>query len=164
MSFPTSNTGCMAQQLRYIQFSQLAIRNRLTSLVSEMRKVYKRRMEELEGQTPNSSDGWRNAHPTPMQQSTEWKENPQHGSFSGLNLMHLGRHVVPPEELRTKHRFHMAFGIILKYYSQGLKPLGSTLSLSFQPSNPQSLTQVFWKFSPPSLIHRGRSTHRDVLY
>jgi hypothetical protein len=31
---------------------------------------------------------------------------------------------IPPQELRTKHRFHMAFGIILNYYSQGLKPLG----------------------------------------
>jgi hypothetical protein len=29
---------------------------------------------------------------------------------------------VPPQELRTKHRFHMVFGIILKYFSQGLKP------------------------------------------
>ena len=42
----------------------------------------------------------------------------------------------------------MAFGIILKYYSQGLKPLGSTLSLSFQPSSPQSLTQVFGSLVP----------------
>jgi hypothetical protein len=46
----------------------------------------------------------------------------------------------PSKELRIKHIFHMDFGIILKYYSQGLKPLGSTLSLSFQPSSPQSLT------------------------
>ena len=56
----------------------------------------------------------------------------------------------------------MAFGIILKYYSQGLKPLGSTLSLSFQPSSPQSLTQALWKLSPPSLIHHGQSTHSGV--
>jgi hypothetical protein len=72
--------------------------------------------------------------------------------FSGFNCMRLGRHMspmmlhalhqacVPLQELRTKQIFHMAFGIILKYYSQGLKPLGSTLSLSFPPSSPQSLT------------------------
>jgi hypothetical protein len=48
----------------------------------------------------------------------------------------------PFQELRIKTiHFTWLFGIILKkYYSQRLKPLGSTLSLSSQPSSPQSLT------------------------
>jgi hypothetical protein len=29
-----------------------------------------------------------------------------------------------PKEVRIKHIIHMSFGIILKYYSQGPKPLG----------------------------------------
>jgi hypothetical protein len=129
-------------------------------------------MEELEGRTPDSGDGWRNAHPTPTQHSTEkkWKEATtrliswvkSHAPGS-THVAHEAA-CVPPQELGTKHIFPMAFGIILKYYAQGLKLLGSTLSLFFQPSNPQFLTQVLWKLSPPSLIHRGRSTHRDVSY
>jgi hypothetical protein len=63
--------------------------------------------------------------------------------FSGFNCMHLGQHM-SPMMLHALHQheqiFHMAFGIILKHYSQGLKPIGSTLSLSSQPSIPQSLT------------------------
>jgi hypothetical protein len=40
--------------------------------------------------------------------------------------------------LRLKHIMHFSFGIILKYYFQGLSPLGSTLSpfLTFQPLIP----------------------------
>jgi hypothetical protein len=128
-------------------------------------------MEELEGRTPDSGDGWRNAHPNSYATVDGMEREPPTRLISWVKSHAPGStHVaheaacIPPQELRTKHRFHMAFGIILKYYSQGLKPLGSTLSLSFQPSSPQSLTQVLWKLSPPSLIHRGRSTRRDVLY
>jgi hypothetical protein len=56
---------------------------------------------------------------------------------------------------------HMFFGIIIKYYSQGLSPLGLTLSLfSHLPAlNP---LPSLWKLSPPSLIHRGQSAPGSV--
>jgi hypothetical protein len=55
----------------------------------------------------------------------------------------------------------MSFGIILKYNSQGLKPLGSTLSASshLPATNP---LPTLWKLSPPSLIYRGRSARSGV--
>ena len=43
---------------------------------------------------------------------------------------------VLPKELRIRHIIHMSFGIILNYYSQGLSPLGLTLSPLFPPSSP----------------------------
>jgi hypothetical protein len=58
--------------------------------------------------------------------------------------------------LRLKHIMHISFGIILKYYSQGLSLLGSTLSPFFPPPAPNSLPTL-WMLGPPSLIHRGRS-------
>jgi hypothetical protein len=110
-------------------------------------REFRRRMENgtqvMDGGMP---------HPQRMQQSTKMESEPPTRLISWVKLHVPGStHVtheaaclpsacVPSQELRTKHIFHMAFGIILKYYSQGLKPLGSTLSLSFQPSSPQSLT------------------------
>ena len=55
----------------------------------------------------------------------------------------------------------MSFGIILKYYSKGLKPLGSTLSPFSHLPAPNPLPTL-WKLSPPSLIHRGRSARGGV--
>jgi hypothetical protein len=67
----------------------------------------------------------------------------------------------PSKGLRLKHIMHFSFGIILKYYSQGLSPLGSTLSPFFPPPAPNSLPTL-WMLSPPSLIHRGRSAPGGV--
>jgi hypothetical protein len=111
----------------------------------------------------------------------EWRRNPQHGSSQPFYLhaprLTLVTHetacipsacvpsirklFVLSKELRIKHIIHMFFGIILKYYSQGPKPLGSTLSpFSHLPApNP---FPTLWKLSPPSLIHRGRSARVGV--
>jgi hypothetical protein len=45
-------------------------------------------------------------------------------------------HVIPKELRIKKHIIHMSFGIILKYYSQGLKPLGLSPLPTFQPLIP----------------------------
>jgi hypothetical protein len=110
-------------------------------------------------------------------------EEPHHGSSQPFYLHGLGLTLVTHEtacipsacipsiwkflsfqkkELRIKHNIHMSFGIILKYYSQGLKPLGSTLSPSSHLPAPNPLPTL-WKLSPPSLIHRGQSA-RDGVY
>jgi hypothetical protein len=47
----------------------------------------------------------------------------------------------PSKELRIKHHIYMDFGIILKYYSQGLKPLGLAPRLNIYP--------LFPTFQPP---------------
>jgi hypothetical protein len=53
-----------------------------------------------------------------------------------MKLHAFPHHAFLPKNLGQNIDFTWIFGIILKYYSQGLKPLGSTLSLSFQPSSP----------------------------
>jgi hypothetical protein len=68
---------------------------------------------------------------------------------------------VLPKELRIKHIIHMSFGIILKYYFQGPKPLGSTLSPSSHLPAPNTLPTL-WNLIPPSLIHHGQSARGDV--
>jgi hypothetical protein len=73
----------------------------------------------------------------------------------------FGNHMSFQKGLRLKHIMHFSFGIILKYYSQGLSPLGSTLSPFFPPPAPNSLP-ILWTLSPPSLIHRGRSAPGGV--
>jgi hypothetical protein len=96
-------------------------------------------------------------------------------AWSGLTLspMHLhafwqraclppfGNHMSFQKGLRLKHIMHFSFGIILKYYSQGLSPLGSTLS-PFSHLHPPNSLSILWMLSPPSLIHRGRSAHGGV--
>jgi hypothetical protein len=111
----------------------------------------------------------------------EWRRNPQHGSSQpfylhapGLTLVTHATACIPsacipsiwkllvlPKELRIKHIIHMSLGIILKYYSQGLKPLGSTLSPFSHLLAPNPLPTL-WKLSPPSLIHRGQSARSSV--
>jgi hypothetical protein len=61
--------------------------------------------------------------------------------------------LVLPKELRIRHIIHMSFGIILNYYSQGLSPLGLTLSPFSHLPAPNPLPSL-WMLSPPSLIHR----------
>jgi hypothetical protein len=122
------------------------------------------------GRTGSRSDG-----------QVEWRRNPQHGSSQpfylhapGLTLVTHATACIPsacvpsiqklfvlPKELRIKHIIHMSFGIILKYYSQGPKPLGSTLSPFSHLPAPNPLPTL-WKLSPPSLIHRGRSARGGV--
>jgi hypothetical protein len=72
-----------------------------------------------------------------------------------------GNHMSFQKGLRLKHIMHFSFGIILKYYFQGLSPLGSILSPFFPPPAPNSLP-ILWTLSPPSLIHRGRSAPGGV--
>jgi hypothetical protein len=61
--------------------------------------------------------------------------------------------------LRIKTCLSHSFGIIINYYSQGLKPLSlaplSNLSAPFP-------LPTLWKLSPPSLFLRGRSARNDV--
>jgi hypothetical protein len=102
----------------------------------------------------------------------EWRMNPHHSSILGLNCMCLGRHMSPMklhalhqaacspfQELRIKTYLSHHFGIIINYYSQGLKPLSlaplSNLSAPFP-------LPTLWKLSPPSLFLRGRSARNDV--
>jgi hypothetical protein len=47
---------------------------------------------------------------------------------------------------------HGLFGIIIKYYSQGLKPLGSTLS----PSSPKISLQIARSFPKFQAINYGK--------
>jgi hypothetical protein len=116
------------------------------------------------------------------QPTTEWRMNPHHGSILGLNCMCLGRHMSPMKlhalhqvcipflhtlelhalplpELRIKTCLSHSFGIIINYYSQGLKPL--SLAPLSNLSSPFPLPTL-WKLSPPSLFLRGRSARNDV--
>jgi hypothetical protein len=72
-------------------------------------------------------------------------------SFS-MRSFHLEVDLLP-KELRIIHIIHMSFGIILNYYSQGLIPLGLTLSPFSHLPAPNPLPSL-WMLSPPSLIHR----------
>jgi len=110
-----------------------------------------------------------------------WRRNPQHSSswpfisWPWLTLVTHATARVPTtcvpstiwkymsyqQGLRLQHIMHFSFGIILKYYSQGLSPLGSTLSPFFPPPSPNSLP-IMWTLSPPSLIHHGRSAPAGV--
>ena len=68
-------------------------------------------------------------------------------------------HTLPFLGLRIKICHLHSFGIITKYYSQGIKPLRlcplSNLSSSFP-------LPTLWKLSPISLFLRYRSVRRDV--
>jgi hypothetical protein len=104
---------------------------------------------------------------TLRQSRVEWRKNPQHGSSQpfylhvhGLKFVTHATACIPstcfpsiwklfvlPKELRIKHIIHMSFGIILKYYSQGPKPLSSTLSPFSHLPDPNPLPTL-WKLSP----------------
>jgi hypothetical protein len=76
------------------------------------------------------------------------------------SLLHtLELHVLPLPGLRIKTCLSHSFEIIIKYYSQGLKPL--RLAPLFNLSSPFPLPTL-WKLSPPSLFLHGRSAHNDV--
>jgi hypothetical protein len=68
-------------------------------------------------------------------------------------------HTLPLPGLRIKTCLLHSFGIIINYYSQGLKPL--SLSPLSNLSTPFPLPTL-WKLSPPSLFLRGRSARNDV--
>jgi hypothetical protein len=93
-----------------------------------------------------------------------------------FNCMHPGRHLsswscmLPffhtscmhclSQELRIKNTcLSHSFGIIINYYSQGLKPL--RLAPLSNLSTPFPLPTL-WKLSPPSLFLRGQSVRNDV--
>jgi hypothetical protein len=63
------------------------------------------------------------------------------------------------QKLRIKLYLLHSYGIIINYYSQGLKPL--SLAPLSNLSAPFSLPTM-WKLSPPSLFLRGRSARSDV--
>jgi hypothetical protein len=68
-------------------------------------------------------------------------------------------HTLPLPGLRIKTCLLHSFGIIINYYSQGLKPL--SLAPLSNLSTPFPLPTL-WKLSPPSLFLRGRSARNDV--
>jgi hypothetical protein len=68
-------------------------------------------------------------------------------------------HTFPFPGLRIKTCLSHSFGIIINYYSQGLKPL--ILSPLSNLSSPFPLPTL-WKLSPRSLFLRGRSACNDV--
>jgi hypothetical protein len=71
----------------------------------------------------------------------------------------LELHALPLPGLRIKTCLSHSFGIIINYYSQGLKPL--RLAPLSNLSSPFPLPTL-WKLSPPSLFLRGRSARNDV--
>jgi hypothetical protein len=68
-------------------------------------------------------------------------------------------HTFPFPGLRIKTCLSQSFGIIINYYSQGLKPL--ILAPLSNLSAPFPLPTL-WKLIPPSLFLRGRSACSDV--
>jgi hypothetical protein len=92
----------------------------------------------------------------------EWRMNLHHNSILGLNFMCLRRHMSPMklhalhqvcvpffQELRIKIYLSHHFGIIINYYSQGIKPL--SLAPLSKLSSPFPLLTL-WKLNPPLLF------------
>jgi hypothetical protein len=108
----------------------------------------------------NSGGGWKNDQRTPNTADASSFNCMRPGRhLSSWSCMHSLLHTLPLPGLRIKTCLSHNFGIIINYYSQGLKPL--SLAPLSNLSSPFPLPTL-WKLSPPSLFLRGRSARNDV--
>jgi hypothetical protein len=113
--------------------------------------------DRMEDEPPSRPNSWVKLHvPGPTHVTHEAACTPS----SMHTLLHtLELHALPLPGLRIKTYLSHHFGIIINYYSQGLKPLSlaplSNLSAPFP-------LPTLWKLSPPSLFLHGRSARNDV--
>jgi hypothetical protein len=101
-----------------------------------------------EGQNPNTADASTFNCMCPSRHLSSW------------NCMRSFLHTLPRPGLRIKTCLSHNFGIIINYYSQGLKP--PSLAPLSNLSAPYSLPTL-WKLSPPSLFLHGRSARNDFF-
>jgi hypothetical protein len=111
-------------------------------------------MEDEPQSRPNSWVKFHVSGPTHVSHEDACTTSSMHTLLYMLEL-----HALPLSGLRIKTYLSHHFGIIINYYSQGLKPLSlvplSNLSAPFP-------LPTLWKLSPPSLFLRGWSARSDV--